>query len=125
MSVPDPRHRLGERAEAAVAAWLEERGWTILARRWRCREGEIDLVGLDPDRALVAVEVKLRRSGRAGDPSESVDRRRIVRLRAALGRFKAESRTPALAGLRLDLVALRQSGDGRWHLTHQRAIDGW
>ncbi|MGZ6300397.1 MAG: YraN family protein, partial [Candidatus Limnocylindria bacterium] len=41
--MPDPRHTLGERAEAAVAAWLAARGWTILARRWRCPEGEIDL----------------------------------------------------------------------------------
>jgi putative endonuclease len=123
--VPDPRHSLGERAEAAVAAWLEERGWAILARRWRCREGEIDLVALDADGALVAVEVKLRRTGRAGDPSESVDRRRIGRLRAALRRYGAESQGPARGGLRLDLVAVQPSGDGRWRLIHQRAIDGW
>jgi putative endonuclease len=123
--VPDPRHSLGEDAEAAVAGWLEERGWTILARRWRCREGEIDLVSLDPDGVLVAVEVKLRRAARAGDPWESVDRRRIGRLRAALGRYRAESRISAPAGLRLDLVAVRPSGDGRWRLVHQRAIDGW
>ena len=123
--MPDQRHALGERAEAAVAAWLASRGWTILARRWRCREGEIDLVMLDPDLALVAVEVKLRRTGRAGDPLESVDRRRIARLRTALGRFRADSRARAVGGLRVDLVAVRPSGDGRWLLTHQRAIDGW
>ena len=123
--MPDPRHSLGERAEAVVAAWLEERGWAILARRWRCREGEIDLVALDPDGTLVAVEVKLRRTGRAGDPSESVDRRRIGRLRAALGRFSAESRSRARGGLRLDLVGVQPSGDGRWRLIHQRGIGGW
>jgi putative endonuclease len=123
--LPDPRHALGERAEAAVAAWLVARGWTILARRWRCREGELDLVALDPEEALVAVEVKLRRTGRAGDPSESVDRRRVRRLRAALGRFSAEGDLPASSGIRVDLVAVHPAVDGRWRLTHQRAVDGW
>jgi len=123
--VPDPRHTLGERAEAAVAAWLEERGWTIVARRWRCPVGEIDLVALDPDGVMVAVEVKLRRAGRAGRPSESVDRRRLSRLRAALGRYSASSQRPARGGLRVDLIGVRPSGDGRWRLVHERAIDGW
>ena len=123
--MPDPRHLLGERAERSVAAWLASRGWTILARRWRCGEGEIDLVALDPDGALVAVEVKLRRTGRAGRPTESVDRRRIARLRAAVSRYAAEPHGSAQTGLRIDLVAVRPSGDGRWLLTHHRAIDAW
>jgi putative endonuclease len=124
-ALQDPRHSLGERAEAVVAAWLADRGWTILARRWRTREGEIDIVALDPDGALVAIEVKLRRTGRAGDPSQSVDPRRIGRLRGALGRFAVESRRPAPGGVRVDLVGVRPTGDGRWRLIHQRAIDGW
>ncbi|MGZ6256056.1 MAG: YraN family protein [Candidatus Limnocylindria bacterium] len=122
--MPDPRHTLGERAEAAVAAWLAARGWTILARRWRCPEGEIDLVAIDPDGVLVAVEVKLRRGGHAGDPLESVDYRRLGRLRAALGRFSAEAPRP-VAGIRLDLVAVRPGGQGQWRLTHHSAIGAW
>ena len=34
----------GDRGETAVAAYLEGRGCTILARQWRCRQGELDLV---------------------------------------------------------------------------------
>jgi putative endonuclease len=123
--VPDPRHALGERAETAVAAWLTGRGWTILARRWRCPEGEIDLVALDRAGVLVAVEVKLRRSGRAGDPLESVDRRRRHRLRAALGRFRAEAPRRVGVGTRVDLVAVRPEGPGQWRLSHLAAIDAW
>jgi putative endonuclease len=122
--VPDPRHSLGERGEAAAAAWLASSGWTILARRWRCPYGELDLVALDPDRVLVAVEVKLRRGGRAGDPAESVDRRRLARLRAALGRFRAEHESRA-EGTRIDLVAARPAGEGLWRLSHHRGIDAW
>jgi putative endonuclease len=123
--MPDPRHALGERGEAAAAAWLASRGWTILARRWRCPYGELDLVALDADNVLVAVEVKLRRGARAGDPAESVDRRRLARLRAALGRFRAEEVASRAEGTRIDLVAVRPAGEGLWRLSHHRAIDAW
>ncbi len=123
--MPDPRHALGERAEAATAAWLQTRGWTILARRWRCPDGELDLVARDLDGVLVAIEVKVRQTGRAGDPLESVDPRRLRRLRRALGRFRSEVPGAGGEGLRVDLVALRPGGQGRWRLTHQRAIDAW
>jgi putative endonuclease len=123
--VPDPRHALGERGEAAAAAWLASRGWTILARRWRCRYGELDLVALDPDHVLVAVEVKLRRGARAGDPLESIDRRRVARLRAAFGRFRAEAQASLGIGTRMDLVTVRPAGEGLWRLVHHRGIDAW
>lgn len=123
--MPDPRHALGQRAEELAATWLSTRGWTILARRWRCPHGELDLVARDPDGELVAIEVKLRRTDRAGSPSESIRRHRLVRLRSALGRFAAETGAPAGAGMRVDLLAVRPADGGRWRLTHQRAVDAW
>lgn len=123
--MPNPRHLLGLRAEDATAAWLTTRGWTVLARRWRCPEGELDLVALDPGGVLVAIEVKLRRGGRAGDPLESVDRRRLRRLRAALGRFRGSAPWPAGDGVRIDLVSVRPAAGGRWRLAHHLGIDAW
>jgi len=123
--LPDPRHLLGQRAEDATAAWLTTRGWTILARRWRCAYGELDLVALDPEGVLVAIEVKSRSTGRAGDPLESVDARRLRRLRAALGGFRAALASSLGDGMRVDLVVVRPNGDGRWRLVHNPSIDGW
>lgn len=123
--MPDPRHLLGQRAEQATTAWLEMRGWTILARRWRCPDGELDIVALDPDGVLVAVEVKLRRSPRTGDPSSSLGRRRLGRLRVALRRFRAESAGRIGDGLRVDLVAIQPATSDTWRLTHHRAVDAW
>jgi putative endonuclease len=123
--VPDPRHLLGLRAEGATAAWLAGRGWTILRRRWSCPEGEIDIVAIDAGAVLVAVEVKLRSTGRSGDPVESVDRRRLCRLRAALGSFGASPQCTAHVGLRIDLVAVRRADGDLWRLTHHPAIDAW
>ena len=122
--MPDQRHLLGMRAESATAAWLTRRGWVVLARRWRSTAGELDIVALDPDVVLVAVEVKLRSSGRAGGPFDEMDRRRIRRQQAALLSFRDEVR-PGAASLRIDLVALRPAAGGRWQLSHHSGIDRW
>lgn len=123
--MPDPRHLLGQRGEEMTAAWLTARGWTVVARRWRCSAGELDLVALDPGGILVAIEVKVRQTARAGAPLESIDRKRLLRLRAALGQFRATLGRPMGDGLRVDLVAVCPAPDGRWRLSHHAAIDGW
>ncbi|HEX5395924.1 MAG TPA: YraN family protein [Candidatus Limnocylindria bacterium] len=122
--MPDPRHDLGLRAEAAVAAWLEGDGWTVLARRWRVPEGELDLVCLDRAGALVGVEVRARRTRRSGSPLESVDRRRIGRLRRALARYAA-AMSGRHDGTRLDLVSVTPAAEGRWLLRRYPALDAW
>ena len=38
------RQRLEARGEAQAAAWYEAQGYEVVARNWRCRDGEIDLV---------------------------------------------------------------------------------
>jgi putative endonuclease len=121
--VSDPRHDIGLRAESAAAAWLVSCGWQILARRWRSGRGELDLVCIDPGGELVAVEVKLRRTGRAGTALESIDRRRLARLRASLAAFAVASRISS-TGLRVDLVSVTPA-DGAWRLARLAAIDQW
>ncbi len=122
--MPNPRHELGERAEAAVAVWLEHEGWRILARRWRVPEGELDLVCLDPGGVLVGVEVRARRTSRTGSPLESVDQRRVSRLRAALARYASEADIRH-SGLRADLVTVVPEPTGDWRLARHPAIDVW
>ena len=125
--MPDPRHDLGRHAEEVVGAWLTTFGWRVLATRWRCRRGEIDLVCVDPDGVLVGVEVRARRSLRAGAPQESLDGRRLARLRAALATYAVDAR-PAHRGRRLDLVALSPLPDdpeARWLAQRIPAIGGW
>jgi putative endonuclease len=121
--VADPRHLLGRRAEDSVATWLASRGWTVLARRWRAPTGELDIVAIDPSGVLVGIEVRARRSARAGSALESVDRRRLSRLRATLGVYAVQDRAPR-AGIRLDLITASAQTDG-WHLVRFPAVDGW
>jgi putative endonuclease len=123
--MPDPRHLLGRRGEEMASAWLTARGWAIIARRWRCPAGELDLVAIDPGGTLVGVEVKLRGGMRAGRPIEAVDGRRLLRLRRALAQFAATSGQPRGEGLRIDLIAVSGEPGGGWRLAHHRAIDAW
>jgi putative endonuclease len=120
----DPRHALGQELEGVVADWLAKAGWTVVARRVRAPQGgEVDIVALDPDRVLVAIEVRARRSGRAGSAAESVDGRRVQRMRRTLAAMGPSA--PPHTGLRIDLVAAEPSDDtgGVWRLRRTPEIE--
>lgn len=121
----DPRHLLGRTAECRVARWLEEHGWRILAERYRSPSGEIDLLALDPARYLVAVEVKLRRSGRSGLAVESVTPEAVRRRRAGLADY-ARSVRVSHRGLRVDVVTVSPGPEpGTWRLARMAGVDAW
>ena len=67
----DPRQILGKLGEELAAAELERRGYAILARRYRTRFGEIDIVARDGE-TLVFVEVKARAGGEFGGAAAAV-----------------------------------------------------
>jgi putative endonuclease len=74
------RAALGRAGEDLAAAWYEAHGYEVLARNWRCREGELDIVA-GRDRLVVFCEVKARTSDAFGLPSEAVGPRKQARLR--------------------------------------------
>ena len=119
----DPRHDLGLAAEAAVAAWLTGAGWQVVERRARSPTGgEVDLVALDPNRTLVAVEVRARRSRRAGEAATTVDARRVGRLGRTLASCAAGGRFPH-RGLRVDLVTVEPAENpGNWRFVRVPGI---
>jgi putative endonuclease len=74
--------QLGRRGEELGARFLTARGYVVLARNWRCREGELDLIATDR-RRIVICEVKTRSSTAFGEPAEAVNPAKIVRIRRA------------------------------------------
>ena len=73
------RQTLGRQGERFAEQLLRRRGCVTLARRYRTRFGEIDLIARDRD-ALVFVEVKTRRTRRFGGPLAAVGFRKQQRL---------------------------------------------
>jgi putative endonuclease len=88
--VTQARRRLGASGEALAAAWYEAQGYEVLARNWRCRAGEIDLI-LARDRRVVVCEVKARSSTRYGVPAEAVTPTKQRRLRALTATWLQEA----------------------------------
>jgi putative endonuclease len=76
------RQNLGKTGEDRAVAELEHRGYAILARRYRTRHGEIDIVARD-DETTVFVEVKARATDEFGQAAAAVTpwkQRRLVRM---------------------------------------------
>ena len=76
------RIALGKTGEDLACRELERRGYAILARRWRRRQGEIDIIARD-GATLVFVEVKTRGGHAFGEAAEAVTpfkRRRMTQL---------------------------------------------
>ena len=114
----DPRQRLGAAGEAEAEKTLVGAGFTILARRFRCRAGEIDLVALD-GRVVVFVEVKTRRGTGYGRPAEAVTaRKRDHMVRAA--RVFLAGLGPSPPPCRFDVVEVLPAEDGTLAARHIR-----
>ena len=74
----------GTAGEELARRYLEQRGFTLITRNYRCRVGELDLIMRDGDH-LVFVEVRSRRDSQYGTPAESITpakQRRIIRAAA-------------------------------------------
>lgn len=75
------RNEIGRHGEDRAALWYEARGFRVVARNWRVRDGEIDLI-LALDGLVVFCEVKRRTSDRYGRGAEAVGWRKQQRIRA-------------------------------------------
>ena len=62
---------LGKTGEEAAVSFLKDNGYKILARNYKTKIGEIDIVAKDKD-TFAFIEVKTRHSDRFGEPFESV-----------------------------------------------------
>lgn len=98
------RRRLGIAGEDMAAQWYVDAGYRVVARNWRCADGELDLVASGHG-SVVFAEVKARTSTRFGVPAEAVGPRKQQRLRGLAARFLREH--PGLVGrVRFDVVSI-------------------
>ncbi|WP_102337422.1 YraN family protein [Collinsella provencensis] len=103
-----PTQLLGALGEEVAAWYLEERGYVIVERNYRCPEGEADIVVLDEDNSeVVLVEVKTRRERSGIDmtyPEEAVTPHKRQRYRR-IAHYYAAEHYPVPA-IRFDVIAV-------------------
>jgi putative endonuclease len=101
------RLRVGKLGEEEAERRLRRSGCEILARNWRCRSGEIDIVAKSGD-CIVFVEVRSRSKAsgsRFGTAAESVDYRKQAKVRLVAQMYLRQNRMLE-ARTRFDVISV-------------------
>jgi putative endonuclease len=111
---------IGNVGEDLATGFLQECGFVILARNWRTRRGELDIIARDGD-TLVFCEVKTRRSTKHGLPIEAVTTRKLEHMKQAAVEWLGDNRI-RFSGIRFDVVSIFLGVDGTKTVTHTRGV---
>jgi len=94
--------KIGKWGEDAVATYLAQRGYEIIARNARTPYGEIDIVAKQAD-IMIFIEVKTRTSMKMGLPEESVNLRKQAHMLACAEHYAAEN---AIDHWQIDVISV-------------------
>ncbi len=83
--------RVGDIGEERAVEFLKKKGYKILARNYRCRFGEIDIIAKHRD-YFVFIEVKTRRYKSYGRPIESINGLKISRILKTVNFYLSQNR---------------------------------
>jgi putative endonuclease len=101
------RTELGALGEQLACDHLQTLGLDILARNWRCRYGELDVIAVDPvTRTAVFVEVKARSGDGFGGLAYAVTEQKLRRLRRLAGLWLG-SQGGRWTAIRIDVIGVR------------------
>jgi putative endonuclease len=107
MTEPWTRAQIGALGEQLAVDHLTSLGLRVLARNWRCRYGELDVIASEADgRTVVFVEVKTRTTDKFGGVAEAVPPDKVRRLRRLAGLWLAGQDT-RWAKVRIDVIGVR------------------
>lgn len=101
-------YELGQEGEKTALRYLEAQGMRIIETNFRNRQGEIDIIGYDKD-CLVFVEVKYRRSRRAGTPESAVTMQKQKKICRLADYYRYLHHYGDHLPFRYDVVAIEQN----------------
>lgn len=110
----------GKAGEDLASAFLEQEGYSVLARNFHCRGGELDIVAVKGE-ILAFVEVRTRKKGGMVSPAESVTAAKRNKIVTAAYAFLEQHSKPAeTLQPRFDLVTVEAVGEDpkEWQLDH-------
>jgi putative endonuclease len=113
---------IGALGEQLAVDHLTAQGLRVVARNWRCRYGELDIIAADDaSRTAVFVEVKTRTSDRFGGVEQAVTPQKVRRLRLLAGLWLA-SQDARWAALRIDVIGVRIGRQRQPEMIHLEAV---
>ncbi|MDR7300714.1 YraN family protein [Haloactinomyces albus] len=114
------KHALGKAGERLAAEYLEQHGFVVLSRNWRCSQGELDIVATDAHKVVVC-EVKTRSGVDYGSPLEAVTPEKVKRLRA-LARAWLRAHAVRSCQVRFDVISVLWPPSGSVHIEHRAEV---
>jgi len=112
------RRALGQQGEEIAALYLQQQGYKILARNYRSRYGELDII-CHKNGIIVFVEVKTRSSQRFGSPEEAITSTKIQHIKKVALIYLAEKKM-AYQEIRFDVITILMQ-DNKPRLNHIEA----
>lgn len=109
--IPLKRKEVGALGEKLAVDFLKKRGYKIVQRNFRCREGEIDIIAKQGE-CLVFVEVRTKRGSDYGVPEESITPFKKDKL-ASLAQIYLQNYHPSPQSWRIDVVAVELTVQNR------------
>jgi putative endonuclease len=106
----------GKWGEDLAADLLLKKGFTIVARNYRCGYGEIDLIARTPSNLLVFVEVKTRKTTDFGGPEGAVDLKKQQTMARTAARYMASIAYDW--EIRFDIITVVYFSNGRYDIHH-------
>ncbi|MDY6999131.1 MAG: YraN family protein [Actinomycetota bacterium] len=122
MSTTGSRAEIGALGEQLAVEYLQGQGLRVLARNWRCRYGELDVVAADDATGTaVFVEVKTRTGTGFGGVEQAVTPAKVRRLRRLAGLWLAQQ-SAGWAAVRIDVVTIRLGRRRTPELAHIQGV---
>lgn len=115
------RIELGRRGEQLAADYLTARGYRVIGRNWRCRDGEIDVIA-EHGGETVFVEVKTRSSTDFGHPFEAITLGKMARMRRLAAAWCAATDSGTRRRIRIDAIAIIAPRDGSPSIEHLQRL---
>lgn len=119
------KRTLGSKGEDFAVQYLVRcLGWSVIERNWRCVVGEIDIVAAH-ENTVVIVEVRTRHiSGRYGTAVESIDVRKLQRLRRLAAIYWQEQLEHKIfsSRMRVDVIGLSVESGTVVSMTHVQDV---
>lgn len=99
---------IGKKGEAIAAEWLEQNGYSILARNWRNRIGEIDIIAQE-DGCIVFVEVKTLPHTNIEDLDIIINKKKRTKICQTAKHFLVNNRKYNTMYIRFDVIILQSN----------------